>query len=933
MGKSFMESTKSRWTQLVHDRLITLVLAMLVIVPLIAVPLSNAWNGSVSLAYEGLALALLATILLRAKWDLRREKVVAFLKTGVNTPVLAFFGIVLLSVLFSPEKQQSAQAALQIGAGVLLYFAAAYQFRRSEHLSRLVDTLLFVAIAASLIGFATFSMSDRSFTDGLFGDHQLLGSFLMILFPVVAVMAITSKEPKRQMAAQVAAVLTAACLLLVQCRSAWAGAGAGLVVLGGLALLTSNRKARQRNKSQAVLPLALLVLAGGFFITMWPHAESIFARAETMSHATEQASFQSRLGLWQTALRMVAAHPFTGVGVGRYGYEQYPYQGSGLPIGLLHMAPSLSENAHSFYLQSLAELGVPGALALLVILITFFVTGVGRVRKMEPGIRRHLLIGAIAAIACFMVDAISSPSWQFGQIMMFFWLMLGIGVACSRHMSRREEPVSQTLSTATRNGRRASMFCTAGLTLLLPLVGFAAGTNAYRTVTSISITPAAYTTLDNYSPHFDVIGHLSDGTTTILTTDPSTHITFAGGTGSASSGTYTPSLGEVDVVTVNATYLALTAVPATLTVQGHGYAGNLTLAPYQTTTTVGTPTVLTATATFQDGFVKDVTGTTAFSIQHGTGILSGNTYTATRTEAAVIQGNYTDATGKTTTNVAYVTENGNPNSVQSINVSPKTSSVQWGTPVAFTVIATMWDGSSKDVSNDPATVYTVLHGTGSVSGNAYTAIQTEAAIIQVSYTSGGLTAIGNAYVTETYKGDGRITSSTFTQSATTVATGTPVTFTFTVTYQDGVTKDVSKDPATHYTIYSGLGTLTDNSYTSSHGEAAVIEAVYTDPTTGQVQSKVAYINEVAPPVLTGITVTPNAPTVSVGTTVTFTVTAHFSDGSSTDITGSANYSVPSGYGSGSGNLFTPTIKANAPITITYTFGAVTKTVQVYVRAS
>lgn len=466
-------SSKSWWAQVVQNRLIAFVLAMIVIVPFVASPANRSVQGIAALTFQGFAILLLTTLLWRARWDLRREKVAAFLRTGANLPILLLLGVAIVSCALS-RSVYSIQETLRLGAGILLYFVVVYQFRRSEHLSKLLDTLLFIGIAASLVGFAQFSMSSEHRAAGMFGNPQLLASFLMILLPIVVVTAITEKSANRQLAAQVATVLMTGCLLLTQTRSAWLGAAASLLVLGILALLVAlkNRSASiSTRKHELVLPVMLLVVSVGAFVLMWPQASKFLERGQTLTHYANVNTFQARQELWRGAWQMFKSHPLTGVGVGNYPIHQSEYTQFGVSLTNSKLRPSLGENAHNLYLQTLAELGLPGLLLLVGVLVAFFVAGLRRVRLMESGIRRSLLMGALAGIAAFSVDAISSPSWQLGQASLFFWLVLGLGVAALRPHSRREETVEaprMVLSPAFT--RVVAVAATLGLVALLPSV-------------------------------------------------------------------------------------------------------------------------------------------------------------------------------------------------------------------------------------------------------------------------------------------------------------------------------------------------------------------------------------------------------------------------------------------------------------------------------
>jgi len=145
--------------QVLENRLVALVLATAVIVPLVATPADSSLRGLAAFAFEFLGLLLLAALLWRGRLNLSRQNVNTFLRTGANLPILLFLGVVILSTILSTHRDVSAQELLRTGVGVLLYFVVAYQFRRVHHLAKLVDTLLYLAIVSSLIGFTHYATS------------------------------------------------------------------------------------------------------------------------------------------------------------------------------------------------------------------------------------------------------------------------------------------------------------------------------------------------------------------------------------------------------------------------------------------------------------------------------------------------------------------------------------------------------------------------------------------------------------------------------------------------------------------------------------------------------------------------------------------------------------------------------------------------------
>jgi O-antigen ligase len=435
-------------------------------------------------------------IVWRSKWDLSPAQLRTFAKTSANIPVLMFVGWVALSAILSPFKVFSVQYLLQIGAGAVLYFAVAYQFRQSKHLSMLADVLLFLAAVVSFAGMALFQLNDQLRASAIFGNPQPLGSFVMLLLPVVASLALGDKNAKRKTVAQITVVMMIGCLIATQSRSAWMGSIAGLAML---ALLSSRVIERTQGKSgrgvslkarkdQFVLPGMLAVVAVGFVFAMNSVNGSFASRAATATRLGSDVSAQARIqSNWAGAVKMIAESPILGHGAGTFAPLQHKYTGQGVELSqsLNGARGSLAEQAHSFYLQTTAELGLIGMGLMLAVLGCFWMSAWNRIPQMEAGIRRTLLMASAAASVGFAADAITSPSWQFAQLSMFLWLVMGIGTSCLRPRVRTEsEVVAVQFAAPSRRtswvARPAAVALLLGVATLLPSAFTAARADGYN---------------------------------------------------------------------------------------------------------------------------------------------------------------------------------------------------------------------------------------------------------------------------------------------------------------------------------------------------------------------------------------------------------------------------------------------------------------------
>jgi putative inorganic carbon (HCO3(-)) transporter len=104
-----------------------------------------------------------------------------------------------------------------------------------------------------------------------------------------------------------------------------------------------------------------------------------------------------RVAHWQAAWRMFTAHPWLGVGIGNYAkaYASFALPRWSEPLG----------HAHNIYLHFLAETGLLGLAAYLV-LIASAAAQLWRARTVSRGFSRALAIGALAMLAHLAVHSL-----------------------------------------------------------------------------------------------------------------------------------------------------------------------------------------------------------------------------------------------------------------------------------------------------------------------------------------------------------------------------------------------------------------------------------------------------------------------------------------------------------------------------------------------
>jgi O-antigen ligase len=386
--------------------------------------------------------ALLAALLvLRSRFVYSTSDLTGFFKTGANTAILLFLVSAALSLLMGPADPGIRRLGVlefqRFIAGCLLYFALTYQLERSDQINKVSDALVWVAGLMALLGLSAQATQAASARVDLFGNAQLFGAFLLVLFPIALVSSLTETNSGRRITAQVVSVLILCGLFASGMRSAWIALVIMLVALGLFSLIGRPKTAQTR---RAVLPYivpALTILACcAFAVTQGDAIRMISARLEA-----GERTLVTRKRYWEAARELYKQKPVFGVGLGAYPVFQYEFSQQGRPreAVLQTLRPGLSEMAHNLWWRIAAEQGTVGVVCFGAIFLSFWVAG-GRALKELRGPRRAILLACLAGTVGVAVDALSNPGWEFAQIALFFWLVMGLGVAAMRspHTHHRE---------------------------------------------------------------------------------------------------------------------------------------------------------------------------------------------------------------------------------------------------------------------------------------------------------------------------------------------------------------------------------------------------------------------------------------------------------------------------------------------------------------
>jgi len=330
------------------------------------------------------------------------------------------------------------QGVLMLVCYALLLHLTMQYVESMKEIRLIVQAFAFSAAVVSLyglfqwFGFDLFEWDsltfarDRSFS--LYGNPDLLGGFLSLAFFVALGLAITETEIKRKIANWVLLSLISACLVSAFTRGAWLGVIVGLVVFIGLFL---GMKGKLRRSSIYGL---LGATCASIFVALRSLA-SLGQDTNALSRVTniaQDSSVIGRFSIWKSAWGAIKAAPFFGYGPDTYKYSVALFKTEEMQL----LNPQIVEpNAHNFYLQTMLDAGIPGALLLTAFFLYAAVESARGFLLPQAPLNRSRTLFLSLWCACisycvYLISGLSIPGTTY-----FFFMLIGILLVPSARVS------------------------------------------------------------------------------------------------------------------------------------------------------------------------------------------------------------------------------------------------------------------------------------------------------------------------------------------------------------------------------------------------------------------------------------------------------------------------------------------------------------------
>jgi O-antigen ligase len=330
---------------------------------------------------------------------------------------------------------------LRWGAIALIFFVSTQVFRERQDYRMLTWFFVVLGFAVGLEGIIQYYTSTESIywvrrlsAGRPFGPYVNRNHFagLMELLVPVGVSFLAFRGARRDMVPLVG-LLTLVPIGAIFLSASRGGIVAFLFEMGILATLFVFR----RSRSVKIVPLAAFLLLG-IAVAGWLGATRAVGRF--LPNQPGEATVARRLTMFRAATHIFLAHPLTGTGLGTlinvFPRFELDYDGK------------VVDHAHNDYIETLADLGLPGGLLGLAFLWVLFKKGTEALGSDQNQSHFSFAFHAAALTACtgLLIHGLVDFNFQIPSNALIFLIQAGLGVS---------PPLVQEV--VVRKNRRSSM--------------------------------------------------------------------------------------------------------------------------------------------------------------------------------------------------------------------------------------------------------------------------------------------------------------------------------------------------------------------------------------------------------------------------------------------------------------------------------------------
>jgi putative inorganic carbon (HCO3(-)) transporter len=277
-----------------------------------------------------------------------------------------------------------------------------------------------------------------------FNDHTSFGAALAFCIPVIVYLLVSRKTSGFIRGGLFfLLVIFSTAFVFSYSRAAWLSLVVALLAVLALLMRISWKQ------------MILLFLTGAIIvITSWSQlislvnknrqdsSDNLKSHLQSISNIRSDASNMERLNRWKSALRMFRERPLMGWGPATYQFRYAPYQIAGDKT-IISTNYGEGGNAHSEYLGSLVDSGIPGLIFYLLLLGIALWKGIIIWKTHADEQIRRLALALVAGLVTYAVHGALNNFLDTDKISALFWGMIAAIAAIDAGVKKEPDEKSE----------------------------------------------------------------------------------------------------------------------------------------------------------------------------------------------------------------------------------------------------------------------------------------------------------------------------------------------------------------------------------------------------------------------------------------------------------------------------------------------------------
>lgn len=347
--------------------------------------------------------------------------------TKLDMPIILFLIIIIISTITSISPIDSLRdLALHIG-GLSFLFVMINSVEEKKDFNIIVTILVFTATLVALYGLYQYLVGvevDKAWLDvennpgittrvySVFNNPNILAEYLVMIIPLSVSLFWFSKKLSKKIIFLGTTLIMVLALVLTSSRGGWIGfAFSALVFI----LLIEKR---------LLLSLIPITLGGLFLLP-----DTIINRILSIGNLADSSNAY-RITMWEITLDIIKDHWLAGVGFGHLPFKQ---------TFETYIRTMPTFHAHNTYLETAAEMGIPGLVAFLLFLFVLFKYGIKELIRQDDRYIRVMAAGALSGLAGVLFHGLVENILYLPRIIFTFWIMVSLVLTLFRIREQQDE--------------------------------------------------------------------------------------------------------------------------------------------------------------------------------------------------------------------------------------------------------------------------------------------------------------------------------------------------------------------------------------------------------------------------------------------------------------------------------------------------------------